>query len=476
MEPRALLVLPLLLLVMGCPEEEPAPQETNALPRVTVDLNDGDVYFKGATVVVTLSDADGELCSLQVDHSFDLGVTYADSDIFQNTEGSLVELPCPEEGAEVTLVWNLAGDLGDEEPATAILRVQPFDPEGAGPPAHLMLELKPRGASIYGDFVERNGAQGTQWEFLRVGMAHVELTADGGFTTGELLGGMDDFDDATYTWSYEAPAPAPEGHLSAMTWDATEPGDLAAYLPFVWSDTNGSGGWDSDEALVGTANRTLMAYVIPDGDWTDEGWYALSFDPKETPESRYEWLPSDTEIGLHLKGYPVFKGEPELTVANASDVPSTRRLGLVPPLVDPTQIQGVTEMMSTPFNPLVPSVSLDLHTDQLLDGHELDEPWGAFATSHTVESLVLYIDADLDETLSDGDTVTRYTVRWDDQAPLFLYHLDVDMTFENLWRWAVDDCWTGFNLVTPATPDGNPAEAWECIPLDTPPQVGFLEF
>ena len=468
-------LLPLLLLG-GCPEDEAPPEETNALPRVTVELNDGDVYFKGATVVVTLSDEDGELCSLQVDHSFDLGLTYAESDIFQNTAGTLDEIPCPESGEKITLVWNLAGDMGEEDPITAILRVQPFDLEGAGPPAHMMLELKPRGAKFTGDFVERAGAQGTQWEFLRVGMAQVELTQEGGHTTGDILGGMDDFDDSTYTWSYEAPAPPPPEHLHAFEWGETEQGDVAAYLPFVWADTDGSGEWESGEQLVGTANRTLLAYIIPQGDWTNENWYVLAFDPALPPEERYNTLPSETAIGLHLKGYPVFRGDPVFSVANASDVPSTRRLGVVPPLPDPTQIEGVTEMTSAPFNPLVPSITLDLHTDQLVAAHEIDAPWGAFATSYTEESLVLYIDHDLDETLGTGDTVTRYTVRWDDQAPLFLYHLEAEMTFEQLWTWAIDACWTGFNLITPATPEGDPHEAWECIPLDAPPEVGFIEY
>lgn len=468
-------LLPLLLLA-GCPEEVEPTEDTNALPRVTVELNDGDVYFKGTTVVVTLSDEDGELCSLQVDHSFDLGLTYSESDIFQNTAGTLTEIPCPESGEKITLVWNLAGDLGNEEPQTAILRVQPSDLDGAGPPAHLLIELKPRGATIAGDFVERSGAQGTQWEFLQVGMAHVELTSEGGFTTGEILSGIDDFDEANYTWEYEAPAPPPEGHLSAIAWGDTAVGDIATYLPFVWADTDASGEWELGEQLVGTANRTLLAYIIPDGNWIDENWYILTFDPASPPEERYQILPSETTIGLHLKGYPVFRGDPVLSVANASDVPNTRRLGLVPPLDDPTQIEGVTEMASAPFNPLVPSVTLDLHTDQLVVGHELDEPWGAFATTHTEESLVLYIDHDLDETLGTGDSVTRHTVRWDDQAPLFLYHLEVEMTFEQLWKWATDACWTGFNLVVPATPEGDPHEAWECIPLDAPPQVGFIEY
>jgi len=472
---RALLMLS-VLLVAGCPGEEATPIPANALPRVTLELNDADLFYKGTTVVVTLSDDDGELCSLQVDHSFDLGATYTESDIFQNTAGTLTEIPCPASGEKLTLVWNLVGDLGDQDPSTAILRVQPFDPEGAGPPAHLLLELRPRGATITGDFVERSGAQGTQWEFLRVGMAHLELTSEGGRTTGEVLGGADDFDEAEYTWSYEVPMTPPDEHRMAFVLDEDEQGEIAAYLPFVWADSDGSGGRDPDEVPVGTANRMLLGYVVPDGDWIDEGWYVLSFDPAAPPQERYTALPADTSVELHLKGYPVFKGEPVLSVANAADVPSTRRFGLVPPLVDPTQLQGITEMTSTPFNPYVPSVSLDLHTDQLVDDHEIDEPWGAFATSRTEESLLLYVDLNQDEALDEGDTVTHFAVRWDDHAPLLLYHVEAEMAFERLWSWAVDDCWTGFNLVTPVPATGDPHDAWECIPLDSPPQIGFVAF
>ena len=464
------------LLLAACPATEEPPEETNALPRVTVELNDGDPMEKGATFVVTLSDADGELCSLEIDHSFDKGLTYAPSTIFQNSAGTLAEIPCSESGEKVTMVWDLEADMGEADPDDVILRVQPFDPEEAGPPAHMMIELKGGTVTIAGTYTERKDAQGTQWEFHGLGLAHVELTADGAITTGTVVEGGDWSDPEDMIWTYLLTEPAAEDDRLDVDLGNSQVGYVAAYLPFVYSDETGPTVWEAGLPVVGAAQQMLVAYVEPVGDWTHEDWYVLSVDAFAPPETRYELLPASTPIEIALKGYSVFQGTLQLDVANAAEVSSTRRFGVMPSLDEPTIPSEYEEFVSAGFNPYVPEVIVEFHSEDLPTAHEVAEPWGSFADVRTEEAFYLYIDNNADLTVDDGDQLTHHTVRWSDSAPLYLFHLEGTMDLDSLWSWFVDDCWSGFNLVAPGDPSGSVNDSWNCYPVESPPEVGFLAY
>ncbi len=463
------------LLVAACAPEETPETELNALPRVTAELNDGDPFENGATLVATISDADGELCSLEVEYSFDEGVTYAPATIPQHTAGNLAEVSCPEVGEKITMVWDLEGDLGGATAKNAILRFLPHDPEDAGPPAHLMIDLTAeKGTTIGGGFVTRDGAQGAQWNFQAVAMAHVLVTGEGASTTGEALFGTDDFDTDTYLWTYDLPTPPPDEHFQAMDWPGAEPGVGAFYLPLVFKDMDDSGALDAGEEIVGVAAQTMVAFIRPDGDWAHDDWYVIPFEPFVDPQMQLEFLPAETTIDLNLKGYSVFSGTLELDVANPTDVSSTRRLGVMPILLDPVVPADVVEVTSAVFNPEVPSVTLSLHEDMLSPAHWEDVEWNAFTEGGYIEALYLYLDADANEQVDEGESLTHRTGRGHDGAYLYLVHMEGAMLWDSLWKWALDDCWQGFNIVTPVEHDDDIFERWTCYPLDAPPQVGFF--
>ncbi len=465
------------LLALGCaPEETPAVDE-NALPRVTAELNDGDPLENGATVVATISDADGELCSLEVEYSFDEGVTYAPATIPQHTAGNLAEVSCPDVGEKITLVWDLEGDRGADESSIAILRFLPHDPEDAGPPAHLLIDLTNKeDVKVGGGYVERLGAQGTQWQYHATAMAHVLVTAEGAATTGEGLFGGDSFSSADLQWTYELPTPPPDEHFQAMDWAGAQPGVGAFYLPVVFKDMDQSGTYDATEEIVGVGDRAMVAYIRPDGDWAHDDWYVIAFDAFAEPQLYLEFLPAETPVNLSLKGYSVFSGSLELEVANASDVSSVRRLGIMPSLQDPVVGSGVQEMTSVPFDPTASTVTVEVHADQLPAEHWEEIVWAGIADEAYVETLFLYLDEDGDSAISEGEVLTHRIGRSNDTAYLFFVHLEGTLTWDTLWTWAADDCWNGFNLIAPEEHGDEIFERWICYPLEVPPLVSVYDF
>jgi hypothetical protein len=465
------------MLATGCtPEETPALDE-NALPRVTAELNDGDPIDNGATVVATISDADGEQCSLEVEYSFDEGLTYAPATIPQHTAGNLAEVSCPDVGEKITLVWDLEGDRGADPSLIAILRFLPHDLEDAGPPAHLLIDLADKeNLKVGGGYVQREGAQGTQWQYHATAMAHVLVTSEGAATTGEGLFGADSFSSTDLQWGYELPTPPPEAHFQAMDWGGAQPGVGAFYLPVVFKDMDQSGTWDDTEEIVGVADRAMVAYIRPDGDWAHDDWYVIGFDAFADPQLYLEFLPSDTPIDLSLKGYSVFSGSMELAVANASDVSSSRRLGIMPALQDPLVGPDVQEMTSVPFDPMAATVTLDVHTDQLPPEHWEELEWDGIADEAYVEALFLYLDGDGDGAIGEGELLTHRVGRTDDSAYLFFVHLEGSITWDDLWTWATDDCWNGFNLIAPFEHGDEIFERWICYPIEDPPEVSVYPF
>ena len=465
------------LLALACAPEETPVLEENALPRVTAELNDGDPMENGATIVATISDADGEQCSLDVEFSFDEGSTYAPATIPQHTAGNLAEVSCPDVGEKITLVWDLETDLGASESDIAILRFLPHDASDAGPPAHLLIDLTAdKSITVRGGFVERLGAQGTQWQYHAIGMAHVLVTADGAATSGAALFGDDGFDSDDFLWSYELPTAPPEEHFQAMDWAGSEPGVGAFYLPMVYQDMDQSGTWDEGEEIVGAAAQKMVAYIRPDGDWAHDDWYVIDFDAFAGPQVHLVFLPGETLVDINLKGYSVFSGTMELTVANAGDVSSARRLGLMPVLADPVGPADIQEVTSTPFNPEVPTATLPLHTDLLPPEHWEALEWGAFTQGAYVEAPYLYLDQDGNCQVDEGEAVTHRMGRWSDTAFMYLIHVDDTLTWENLWAWAVDDCWLGFNLVAPLDHGDDIYDRWICYAIEAPPEVGFFTF
>jgi hypothetical protein len=468
---RKALFLSIALLTVGCPPADDPAETTNALPRVTVELHDGDPLTDGATILLTLSDEDGDMCSVDAEFSFDLGETYETASIIQNTHGTLAEVSCPAAGEQITIVWDLVGDLAGKDPATATLRLSPADAVDPGPPGHLLVELKARAQEIGGGFVEIDAAQSTQWQFQRVGLAHVVPTTEGADVSTDYLHGDDDFDTNSLTWSYDLPTPPPEEHFGALL-DPVTPGLAAFYLPFAWRETDASGAFDDGEEFAGISDQLLVAYLRPDGDWAHEDWYVVAVDEFGPSEGRYTWLPIDSPIDLNLKGYAVDSATLELQFDNASEVSTARMFGIMPPAGGVDLAEGQPHMTSTTFNPYVPTVTIDVTEEQaiplLVEGE-----WGAFAKSYVPLVMYLYLDADDDGEPGEGDQLTHVTVQWSDHGWMFLTYLDAAMSWDRLYDWSIDDCWPGFNLVTPTTPETDIYDGWVCHSVDDPPQAGF---
>jgi len=413
------------------------------------------------------------MCSVDAEFSTDLGTTYAPASIIQNTHGTLAEVSCPAVGEQITIVWDLETDLGSAEPATATLRLSPADTLEDGPPAHLLIELRARAQEIGGGFVEVDSAQSTQWQYQQVGLVHLLPTETGADVTADYLSGDDGFDSNALTWRYDLPTPPPAEHFTALLDPAT-PGTAAFYLPFSWRETDESDTWEEGEAFAGVSDQMLVAYVRPDDEWAHEDWYVVAVDEFVPSEERFTWLPIDTDIDINLKGYPVESASLELDFTNAADVSTSRMFGIMPMAESAELSDGQPHVASTPFNPYVPTVSVDV-TDELAEPLVEPGPWESFADDYVALMLYLYLDPDTDAVPGEGDLLTHHATRSSDGAWLFLAYIDATMTWDALYDWSIDDCWPGFTFVTPREPAGDAHEAWTCYSVDDPPQAAFRE-
>ncbi len=466
------------LLGSGCDGEEELPPEFNNLPQVTLELRDGAPLEEGTTFSVAVTDDDGDTCSLEVEFSVDEGASYEEATI-SASELDLNGFPCGATSDEYIVVWDAEGDLGDERPPQVLLRVRPYDSLEAGPPRHLPVGLGTAGLRISGPYVQRPGAQFPQWDYLRVAMAHTYLESDGMTMSGEYLVGADELivDGSDKSWAYDLPNAAPEEHLRSFNWDGAT-GQGAFYLPFAWGDVSPDGveepnglvdaGW---EDLLGISAQIVVAYILPDGTWTEPGWHLLAIDIFAEPGI---WLlADDAEVPMNLKGYAVNGGTTDLEViAAVPGITPQRRVGWLPPQDDAVVPAGTEELASTPFEDSTTNIALDVATSHLPASHWVDEPWGVMATAHATELLYLYEDTDGDHEASGGDPLSHVAV---DSAgvPLTLETLQAEMTWSELWLWSLDDCWKGMNLVI-YTDLGQGDWSWTCLAIDEPLDIEFV--
>ena len=479
-----LLALP-LWLACGPPE---VPDETpfNALPQVDAELNDADPLFEGASIVVTLVDEDGEICSLTVEVSFDGGNSYTPAAVVSSEEADLTAINCTRAGQRFTLVWATEQDLEGAASDQALLRFTPSDATEQGPSHHLPIDLDLAHLTVGGVLEERPGATGAQFQYLRIGLAQLAFYSHSVEIGGEYLAGDDSFEpgDVGVEWHYQLPIPPPEHHFHALDLGEGHDGTGAFYLPFVWRDDEEQAPepvLDDEEPLVGVGGRMLLAYLRPDGDWAQEGWSILEVDPFAAPEEQLRFAGAETPIRVYLKAYPVNGTTNEFTLdvpvdnATALGLDPVHRCGLMPWFDGAGVPAGYQELTSSEISASTTSLSFDVNDEDIAAGHWLGTPWGFFADDLAVEHLLLYMDdGPADEVASVGELATHVGISANGAHDLNLVYLEGTMGWETLWSWAQDECWNGFNLVESheTTPAGIPG--WTCLPLDGAPTVIFV--
>ncbi len=484
--PTLLPLLPLLLAVAcGPPDAESGP-EFNTLPRVDAELNDADPLFEGASILVTLVDEDGEECSLTVEVSFDGGETYAPATLGSSEESDLTRISCTRAGQRFTLVWQSDADIGDDPGDGALLRFTPTDATEQGPPDHLPIDFDMDQRTIHGVYVEHAGATGAQYSYQRMGLAHLEFYSHSVALDGDYLAGADRYegDGDEVVWEYDVPDPPPDHHFHALDLGDGNSGTGAFYLPFVWNDGSDAiedPTYDAGETLVGVGGRMLLGFLRPDGDWIDGGWRVIEVDPFADAADQIRIHPEDTQVPVYLKGYKVNGTTEEFTMdipvdgAGGLALVPAHHCGLVPGFGGAAIPPGTVDLGSLPMAGNLDSLPFTLdHMDIPLD-HWLGTPWGFFADDLARERLYLYVDdSPADGHATPGEFVTHVGVATGDGEELSLAFLQGEMTWEDLWSWAQDECWLGFNLVVShdETPAGIPG--WTCHALDAAPSVTFV--
>lgn len=478
-------LLPLLWLLACGPPAQEAPTEFNALPTVDTELNDADPLYEGASIIVDLVDKDGEECSLTVEVSFDGGESYAPATVGSSDQADLTRIPCTRAGQRFTLVWQTEVDIQGHPGSHALLRFTPSDATEQGPPDHLPVEFDLGFRTLRGVYVERAGATGAQYGFQRMGLAHLSFYSHSVDVGEEYLAGGDRYegDDGLVFWEYDVPDPPPEHHFHALDLGDGNGGTGAFYLPFVWKDTEEDAEdptLDEGEDLVGVGGGMVLGFLRPDGGWTDGGWRVFEVDPFAAPEDQIRMLPEDTEVPVYLKAYPVngttADFDMDIPVDGAGGLPLTpvHRGGLMPWFSGSSAPAGISELASEPMTGNLTTLSFSIDDQEIDQEHWLGTPWGFFADDLAVERLFLYMDdGPANDQISSGEQVTHLAADTVDGAAFSLAYLRGTMSWESLWDWALDGCWTGFNLVTShdTTPAGIPG--WTCHPLDGAPSVTF---
>ncbi len=471
------------LVLLGCPEETVPPPTFNELPEVHAELNDGDPFDNGASINLEIRDGDGELCALTVEFSLDDGASYQPATVPQITGGTLHELACPETAEEYAMVWDTAVDLEGASATRALLRFQVEDATEPGPPQHLVIPLVTSDVVVGGGFVDRPNAQGAQWGFIRVMLANLDVSSDGVVVTEQVLDGgysLIEEQGPPHSWEYALPTPPPEGHFVPLD-DATPGGDgeAAFYLPTVYSDGDGSGSYAAGDPFVGVSAGRLVAYLRPTGNWIEEGWHVLEFDVFD-PDAAIATAPIDTDVPIHLKGYPVEDGAVVLGVGVPAIDAQPHRCGLMPLVEGPSIPSSNYEMVSVPFDQVPTEVTIPVEDGWIKSTHWVeDHGWPNFADVAAHEALHLYRDLDGNEVASYQEPVTHVGIHPADGRLLSLWYLDGPMDWESLFRWSIDECWRGFNVVTlpelidPGPPD-EPYHRYECHPLDAGLTVEFV--
>ena len=484
--PLAPLLALLLLAPPGCdPRADDDGQAFNSLPRVDAELNDADPLYQGANVRITLVDADGEQCELAIDVSFDQGQTYAPATVESSEWADLADISCTASGQRFSLVWESETDLVGAASTTALLRFTPFDAHEQGPPHHLRIDLQSGQHTIHGTYVERQGATGAQYLYQRLGLAHLSFYGHSVEPTGEMLTGGDDSElvEDAVVWTYAVPDPPPEHHFHALDIGPDRPGSGAFYLPFVWKDDEETPvdepTFDPGEEPVGVGGGMVAAYLRPDDGWTIEGWHVIAVDPFAAPDEQLELLGADVDLPVYLKGYTVNGTTAEFDMDVPVDDPGDaampdHRCGLMPWIDGDLVPPGHQELTSLHFGPTSTVLPFAVDDDWLQAGHWLGTAWGFFADDLAVERFFLYVDdTPADLLASPGERVTHIGLLSGTDAELSLGYLRGTMTWETMWSWALDDCWTGFNLIVTLddTPAGIPG--WTCHPIDDPPLLAF---
>ncbi len=464
-------------LLAGCTADDDDVPEFNALPMLTAELTDLDPVENGTTFAITVSDEDGDLCSLDVQYSFDSGKTYAAATILQATS-NLHEIPCPPAGEETTLVWDLEGDRGEQNPGSVILKLQPSDAEEAGPPRHLPFDLSRPGVKIGGSCVERPGARNAQWDFLRLAMAHTTVDAETATMSGDAIyGGEDDgfANDGGIVWSFMLPTPPPEEHFQDVDFGNGETGTAAFYVPVAWDDVsagNENGVFDpGDDELMGVAAHRFVVYVRPDNPWIVEGWHGLEVELFADPGTTL--VPIEDEIPLNMKGYEV-DGEQLALEAEPPSVSSPGlRCGALPFQVEIFFPPGTEELASMVYEENTTLIDFEVEATDIPAYHWVSEAYGAFAEIYAAELFYIYRDSDTSQSASSGDQMMGVAIEAETQMPLSLTYMDAEWRWQDIWLWSVDECWRGFNLVTIWDLGGGDT-GWECHPVNEPLSIEFV--
>ncbi len=479
------LLLTLLLLSACGPPTGTPPAEFNALPLVDAELNDADPLHEGASIVVTLVDEDGETCALTAEVSFNGGVSYAPATLASSEEPDLTTISCTRAGLRFTVVWASEQDLGGATSDQALLRFTPFDETEQGPPHHLPIELDLATMTVGGVLEERPGATGAQFQYLRLGLAHLSFSTNAVEVAEEYLAGGDSFESGEngVEWHFDLPIPPPEHHFHALALGPGHEGTGAFYLPFVWRDSEEGAAdpaLDAGEELVGVGGRMLLGYLRPDGGWADEGWTVMEVDPFAAETDQLAFNSADTPIRIYLKGYPVngttHEFDLEVPVENAAAIglDPDHRCGLMPWFQTVGVPAGYQELTSVSITPTTTTLSFEVD-DAIADEHWLGSEWGFFADDVATERLMLYLDdGPADGEASVGELATHVGIVSSGEADLSLIYLDATMVWEHMWTWAQDECWSGFNVLETHDQTAAGIPGWTCHPLDAAPAVIFV--
>ena len=465
------------LSLAACTADDDDAPEFNALPMLTAELTDLDPLDNGTTFSITVSDEDGDLCALDVQYSFDNGKTYAAATILQST-ANLHEIPCPPAGEQTTLVWDLEGDRGQQNPGKAILKLQPSDDEQDGPPRHLPFNLSRPGVEISGDCITRPGARNAQWDYLRLAMAHAVVYTETATMSGEAIyGGEEDgfANDGGIVWSFVLPTPPPEEHFQVVDFGNGETGSGAFYIPVAWDDVTG-GNEDGiynpgvDE-LMGVAAQRFVVFLRPDSPWIVEGWHGVQLELFADPGTMLVSI--EDAIDLNMKGYEV-DGEQLTLEAEPPSISSPGlRCGALPFQEENVVAPGTVELTSMEYTENTTLIDLEIEATDIPASHWVNEPYGAFAELYAAEMLYLYRDDNGNQSATANEPLAGLAIETDTQMPLSLTYMDAEWRWQDIWLWSVDECWRGFNLVT-IWDLGGGEMGWECHALTEPLNIEFV--